>query len=60
MSPQLEKNHVVPTAWQDEAPSRCSVLREIPRSLLKFESVLETLDGTQNVPRHTILTREEH
>ena len=30
--PQLEKNHVVPTAWQDEALARHSVSKEVPRS----------------------------
>ena len=37
-----------------------SVSREIPRSVLKFEMVLDTLDATQKVPRHTGLTGEEH
>ena len=27
MPPQLEKNHVVPTAWQDEALARDGVFR---------------------------------
>ena len=57
---QLEKNHEVPPSLRDEALSLCSVSREIPRSLLKFETVLDTLDATQKVPRHTSLTREEH
>ena len=34
--PQLEKNHVVPTAWQDEALARHGVSREVPCSALKF------------------------
>ena len=33
--PQLEKNHVVPTAWQDEALARDGVSREGPCSALK-------------------------
>ena len=33
--PQLEKNHVVPTAWQDEALARDGVSREVPCSALK-------------------------
>ena len=28
-TPQLEKNHVVPTAWQDEALARDGVSREV-------------------------------
>ena len=31
---QLEKNHVVPTAWQDEALARDGVSREVPCSAL--------------------------
>ena len=58
--PQLQKNQEVPPSSRDEALSRCSVSREIPRSLLKFEMVLDTFDGTQNVRWHTCLTREEH
>ena len=34
---QLEKNHVVPTAWQDEALARDGVSREVPCSALKGE-----------------------
>ena len=57
---QLEKNHEVLPLSRDEAISRCRVSREIPHSLLKFETVLDTLDATQKVPRHTSLSREEH
>ena len=39
MPPQLEKNHVVPTAWQDEALARDGVSREVPWSALKGETV---------------------
>ena len=35
MPPQLEKNHVVPTAWQDEALGRDGVSSEVPCSALK-------------------------
>ena len=38
MPPQLEKNHVVPTAWQDEALARDGVSREVPCSALKGET----------------------
>ena len=41
MEPQLEKNHVVPTAWQDEALARDGVSREVPCSALKGETVPE-------------------
>ena len=34
MPPQLEENHVVPTAWQDEALARDGVSREVPCSAL--------------------------
>ena len=37
--PQLEKNHVVPTAWQDEALARDGVSREVPCSALKGETI---------------------
>ena len=33
MPPQLEKNHVVPTAWQDEALARDGVSRDNSRKL---------------------------
>ena len=39
MPPQLEKNHVVPTAWQDEALARDGVSREVTCSALKGETV---------------------
>ena len=42
-SPQLEKNHVVPTAWQDEALARDGVSREVPCSALKGETVPDSL-----------------
>ena len=37
---------------QDEALFCCSVSREIPPSLLLLERVIDTLDATQEVPRH--------
>ena len=58
--PQLEKKHVVPPSSQDEALARYSVSIEVPRSALKFETVLGTLDAIPKVPRHTGLNRGEH
>ena len=43
MPPQLEKNHVVPTSWQDEALARDGVSKEVPCSALKGETVPEVL-----------------
>ena len=40
---------------RDEALFHCSVLIEIPLSLLSLERALDTLDATQEVPRHTRL-----
>ena len=37
---------------RDEAFSCCSIMREIPPSLLSPERVLNTLEATQEVPRH--------
>ena len=39
---------------------RYSISREVPRSILKCETVLGTLDATPKVPRHTRLTQGEH
>ena len=36
--PMGQKNHVVPTAWQDEALARDGVSREVPCSALKGET----------------------
>ena len=47
---QLEKNHVAPPSSQDEALGRYSVSREVPRSILKYKTVLGTLDATPKVP----------
>ena len=41
--PQLEKRHVVPPSSQDEALAPYSVSREVPRSVLKCETVLAPL-----------------
>ena len=37
---------------RNEALSRCSISKEIPCSLLKFETVLDTLDATQKFPTY--------
>ena len=50
MPPQLEKNHVVPTAWQDEALARDGVSREVPCSALKGERVPDSLPATPKSP----------
>ena len=44
--PQLEKNHVVPISWQDEALARDSVSREVPCSALKCETEPDSLHAT--------------
>ena len=41
MPPQLVKNHVVPTSWQDEALTRHGVSREVPCSALNASSALQ-------------------
>ena len=40
---------------RDEALFGCSILREIPPSLLILESVFDTLDATQAVFLHPLL-----
>ena len=50
--PQLEKNHEILHSTRDEALFHCGVSREIPPSLLSLDRVLNTLDATQEVPRH--------
>ena len=50
MPPQLEKNHVVPTSWQDEALARHGVSREVPCSALKGETVPDSLTATPKSP----------
>ena len=44
-----EKNHVVPTAWQDEALARDGVSREVPCSALKGETVPDSLPAQRRV-----------
>ena len=44
--PKLEKIHLVPPSALDEALARYSISREVPRSILKCETVLGTLDAT--------------
>ena len=53
--PQLEKNHEIIPSTRDEAHFHCGMLREILPSLFSLEMVLDTLDATQEVPRHTCL-----
>ena len=48
--PQLEKDHVVSASSQDEALDRYSVSSEVPRSVLRFEMVLDTLMRPQKFP----------
>ena len=50
--PQLEKNQEILPSMPAEAFFHCGVSREIPPSLLSPERVLDTLEGTQDVPRH--------
>ena len=47
---QLEKNHVVPTAWHDEALARDGYSREVPCSALKGETVPDSLPATPKSP----------
>ena len=56
---QLEKNQEILPSMQDEALFCCSISREIPPSLLSLKRFLDTLDATQEVPRHTHYTQEE-
>ena len=48
--PQLEKTHVVPTSWQDEALARDGVSREVPCSALKalqsYLTLCDPMDGS--------------
>ena len=49
MPPQLEKNHVVPTAWQDEALARDGISREVPCSpQTTFHSVCQAIFSTEH------------
>ena len=47
---------MVHSSSQDEALARYSVSSEVPRSVLKCEMLIFTLDVTPKVPRHTVLT----
>ena len=60
MPPQLEKNHVGPTAWQDEALARDGVSREVPCSALKGETVPDSLTATPKSPPTRRVPRGEH
>ena len=56
MPPQLEKNHVVPTACQDEALARDGVSREVPCSALKgdlpdFKQAEQTLSSVSGMEK---------
>ena len=51
---------MVPPSSKDEALARYSVSRDVPRSVLKSEKLLGTLDATPKVPQHTGLTGGEH
>ena len=55
MLPQLEKNREILLSMRDEALSLCGAARESQPSFLSLERVLDTLDVTQEVPRHTHL-----
>ena len=53
----VEKNHVGPTAWQDEALARDGVSREVPCSALKGETVTDSLPATPKSPRTVMRDR---
>ena len=55
MLPQLETNQNILPSMRDEALFCCGVWTEIPPSLWSLKSVLDTLEATQEVPRHTRL-----
>ena len=52
---QLVKNQEIHPSAVVEALLRCGISREKPPSLLSLESVLDTFEATQEVPRHTNL-----
>ena len=52
---QLEDNQEILPSMRDEALFHFGVSREIPPSLLSLERVIENLEPTQEVPRHTRL-----
>ena len=51
---------MVPKSSQDEALIQYSISREVPRSILTYETVLGTLDATPKVPRHAWFPRGEN
>ena len=55
MLPKLEENQEILPSKRDEALFLCSVSSEIPPSLLSLERVVDTLEATQEVHRHTRL-----
>ena len=55
MLQQLEKNQEILPSMCDEAFFRHGVSREIPLTLLSLKKVLDTLEATPEVPRHTRL-----
>ena len=59
-TPQLEKNHVVPTYSQDDALAHEGVSREDPCSALKGETGPDSLHVTPKVPRRAWFPRGEH
>ena len=57
--PQLEENHVVSTSLQDEPLARYGVSREVPVSVLKYETVPDTFHATpRSSPTHRVPLRE--
>ena len=57
---QLKKNQEILPSMPDEALFCCSVLREIPPSLLSLKRVLDTLIEFNKFPNITVCTREEN
>ena len=53
--PQFEKNQEILPSTRGEALFRGGVSREFQPFLLSLERVLDTLEATQDVPRHTSL-----
>ena len=57
---ELERQAEFHSSTQDEALARYSFSRKVPRSVLKCETILDTLDVTPKVPQNIGLTRGEH
>ena len=53
--PQLRKNQEILPSTRDEALSHYGISRENPPSVLCLQRVIDTLEATQEVPRHTRL-----